>query len=112
MARQGETATRQAAVLPTLEMLGWDWQNLDEVAPEYTVRGGRIDYCLRSNGASLVHLEVKRVGTDLTSHQNQLLRYAFEEGARLAILTDGLIWWFYLPLESGGWEQRRFVTID
>ncbi len=113
LAQQGEAATRQAAVQPTLEMLGWNSRNLNEVVPEYQVRGGgRIDYCLRSSGGSLVHVEVKRMGTDLTPHQEQLLRYAFEEGVQLAVLTDGLIWWVYLPRESGGWEQRRFFTID
>jgi len=107
-----EEATRQAAVLPVLDALGWDWRNLDEVVPEYGVPGGRVDYCLQAAGRAQVLIEVKRAGTDLNSHQEQLLRYAFEEGTPLAVLTDGLAWWLYLPTEIGSWEQRKFFTID
>ena len=57
---------------------------------------------------SLVLIEVKRTGTDLGEHQEQLLRYAFDEGVQLAVLTDGLVWWLYLPMVGGSWEQRRF----
>jgi hypothetical protein len=112
LAQSVEEATRQAAVLPVLDALGWDWRDLDEVAPEYVVRGGRVDYCLRTAGRTQVLVEVKRTGTDLDAHQEQLLRYAFEEGAPLAVLTDGLVWWLYLPTETGSWEQRKFFTID
>ncbi len=91
LAQSVEEATRQAAVLPVLDGLRWDWRDLDEVVPEFVVRGGRVDYCLRSAGRTLVLIEVKRTGTDLAPHQEQLLRYAFEEGAPLAVLTDGLI---------------------
>ncbi len=30
----------------------------------------------------------------------------------IAVLTNGLVWWFYLPLLTGSWEQRKFFTID
>ena len=112
LAQSVEEATRQAAVIPVLDSLGWDWRDLDEVAPEYVVRGGRVDYCLRAGARTLVLVEVKRTGTDLDAHQEQLLRYAFEEGAPLGVLTDGLVWWLYLPTEAGSWEQRKFFTID
>ena len=110
--RSGEEATRQAAVLPVLAELGWNWQDLDEVAPEHAVGNGRVDYCLRHANQSLVFVEVKRTGSDLVQHQKQLLGYAFEDGVPLAILTDGLIWWLYLPTEPGSWEQRKFFTVD
>jgi len=29
-----------------------------------------------------------------------------------AILTNDITWWFYLPLNEGSWEQRRFFTAD
>ncbi|MCY3887017.1 MAG: restriction endonuclease subunit R [Chloroflexi bacterium] len=110
--RSGEEATRQAAVLPVLAELGWNWQDLDEVAPEHAVGSGRVDYCLRHANQSLVFVEVKRTGAELLQHQKQLLGYAFEEGVPLAALTDGLIWWLYLPTEPGSWEQRKFFTVD
>ena len=40
------------------------------------------------------------------------MNYSFQEGVKLAILTNGITWWFYLPLHEGSWEQRRFYTID
>ncbi len=55
---------------------------------------------------------VKRVGEDLEKHQEQLLNYSFQEGVKLAVLTNGITWWFYLPLHEGSWEQRKFYTIE
>ena len=107
-----EEATRQGAILPVLSALGWQWHNIDEVVPEYGAGKGRVDYCLRSRGRSAVFVEVKRTGTELHPHQEQLLRYAFEEGIELAVLTDGLVWWLYLPTATGSWEQRRFFSLD
>ena len=109
---QSEAATRLWALDPILEALGWRLRDPGEVEPEYSVRGGSVDYCLRSNRRNLVLIEAKRAGTDLTGHQEQLLRYAFDEGTPLAALTDGLVWWLYLPRASGNWEQRRFLSLD
>ena len=59
-----------------------------------------------------VFIEVKRISEELENHQEQLLDYSFKQGVKLAILTNGKTWWFYLPLHEGSWEQRRFYTID
>lgn len=107
-----EQATREMAVNPVIDALGWDTFNPDEVDREYSVHGGRVDYCLRTRSRNLVLIEVKRAGTDLDDHEEQLLRYAFDEGVPLAALTNGLIWWLYLPRAEGRWQQRRFYRID
>ena len=107
-----EQATREMAVNPVIGALGWDTFNPGEVAREHAVRGGKVDYCLRGSMGALVLIEVKRTGTDLSEHQEQLLRYAFDEGVPLATLTDGLVWWLYLPTAAGNWEQRRFSRIS
>ena len=106
-----EQATREMAVNPVIGALGWDTFNPGEVAREHPVRGGKVDYCLRGPRGPLVLIEVKRTGTELSEHQEQLLGYAFREGVPLAALTDGLIWWLYLPTAAGSWEQRRFYRI-
>ncbi len=31
---------------------------------------------------------------------------------KIAVLTNGLLWWFYLPLREGSWEQRKFFAVD
>ena len=110
--QSSEQATREMAVNPVIGALGWDTFSPDEVAREYSVLGGRVDYCLRGQARNLVLIEVKRAGTDLSEHQEQLLRYAFDGGVPLAALTDGLVWWLYLPMAGGSWEQRRFFHID
>jgi len=106
-----EAATKQAVVLRFLQALGWDPFNIDEVYPEYSVGSRRIDYALRHNGKNKVFIEVKEVNEDLEEHQEQLLNYSFHEGVKLAILTNGISWWFYLPLREGNWERRKFYTI-
>ena len=77
---------------PSISALGWDTFDPNEVAREYSVLGGKVDYCLRIQNKPQVLIEVKRIGSNLNDHQEQLLRYAFEEGISLAALTDGLIW--------------------
>ena len=107
-----EAATKQAVILRILKALGWNPFNIREVYPEYSVGGKRVDYALKYNGRSKIFIEVKKVNEDLERHQEQLLNYSFQEGVRLAILTNGISWWFYLPLHEGSWEQRKFYTIE
>ena len=107
-----EEATKQGAVLPILRQLGWDCFNLEEVSPEFNVGNGRVDYCLLINQKKRVFLEVKRASENLESHEKQLLEYSFTEGVDLAVLTNGLVWWIYLPLIGGNWQQRKCFTID
>jgi negative regulator of replication initiation len=107
-----EAATKQAIILRILSCLGWDPFNIEEVCPEYSVGEKRVDFALRHNGQNKVFIEVKKVSEDLEKHQEQLLNYSFQEGVKLAILTNGVSWWFYLPLHEGSWEQRKFYTIE
>ena len=108
-----EDATKQGAILPILAQLGWDPYNPREIVPEYTMERDRVDYCLKIKEKPVVFVEAKRAGEDLDRHQEQLLRYAFASGINLAVLTNGLVWWFYLPLlPDSTWDQRRFYAID
>jgi len=107
-----EATTKQTIILRLFSSLGWDIFNPDEVKPEYSMAGKRVDYALRISSQNKIFIEVKQIREDLEKHQEQLLKYSFQEGVKLAILTNGITWWFYLPLNEGGWEQRRFYTID
>lgn len=107
-----EAAGKQGVILPLLSKLGWDVFNIDEVKPEQEAGGGNVDYALKLNNTNKVFIEVKRPSEDLENHQEQLLDYSFKEGVKLAILTNGLTWWFYLPLHEGSWYERKFYTID
>lgn len=107
-----EEATKQGAVLPVLSSLGWDCFNIEEVTPEFSVGNGRVDYCLKANNKNMVFIEVKRATEELERHEKQLLEYSFAYGVGITILTNGLIWYFYLPLHEGDWQQRKFISID
>lgn len=107
-----EAATKAAVVVRLLSLLGWDIFDVGEVTPEYSVAGRRVDYSLRIGDANKVFVEVKRAGEELENHQEQLLSYSFQQGVRLAILTNGVAWWFYLPLCEGSWEQRKAYSVD
>lgn len=107
-----EAKTKQAIVLPMLSNLGWSVFDVGEVIPEYSVGASRVDYCLSVGSRSRVFIEVKRTPEEIENHQEQLLAYSFKEGVKLAVLTNGLTWWFYLPLREGDWEERKFYSID
>jgi hypothetical protein len=107
-----EAQTSQGIVLPILNNLGWDVFDTSEVTPEYSIGGRRVDFALRIHSVNKVFLEIKKTSENLENHQEQLVYYAFQQGVKLAILTNGITWQFYLPLEEGSWEQRRFFTID
>jgi len=107
-----EAATKQGVILKILSCLDWDPFDINEVHPEYPTGSGKVDFALRHNGYNKVFIEVKRIGEDLEKHQEQLLNYSFKYGVRIAVLTNGITWRFYLPLHEGSWEQRRFYTIE
>ena len=107
-----EASVKQGVILRILNALGWDTFDIEEVRPEHSVGIRRVDYVLRPDGRNKVFLEAKRPNEDLGNHAPQLLDYSFREGVSLAVLTNGLNWWFYLPLREGSWEERRFGVID
>lgn len=107
-----EAATKQAYILRILRHLGWDIFDIGEVWPEFSVGQKKVDFALVKNTVEKVFIEVKKLGEDLESHQEQLLSYSFQEGVKLAVLTNGVTWWFYLPLNEGSWDQRKFYTIE
>ncbi len=107
-----EASVKQGIILRILNILDWNTFDIKAVKPEHSVGGGKVDYSLRLDGKDKVFLEAKRPSEDLSMHQEQLLNYSFRQGVSLAVLTNGLDWWFYLPLREGGWEERRFRTIN
>jgi hypothetical protein len=109
-----EASIKQGIVLPVLDRLKWDIADTDEVKPEYTVENRRVDYSLRINNIDKVFIEAKNADEDLSNdrHQEQLLDYSFRRGIKISILTNGMTWWFYLPMKEGEWKARKFYTID
>ena len=85
-------------ILRILDALNWSTYNPREVSPEYSVENRWVDYALLIGNTPQVFIEVKKGGEPLEKHQEQLLDYAFRQGVKVAILTNGVTWWFYLPL--------------
>jgi hypothetical protein len=111
----GELAAKSGIIEPVLRLLGWDTSiAASEVTLEYQVENRRVDYCLHPTKSNLVFLEAKKPAEDLEDQQilEQLLDYAFRQGVKLAVLSSGVTWSFYLPLTEGKWENRRFYTVD
>ena len=107
-----EGSTKQALVLRLLSILGWDIFDVDEVCPDYSVNSNKVSYALRIKNSYRVFIEVKRVQTKLDKHQKGLIDFSSQEGVNLGILTNGLIWWFYLISAEGDWQKKWFLSID
>lgn len=114
--RQGRYRNEQSVsfmvVGPILSQLGWDTMQPDVVWPEYSVKGGRVDYALCFPAQHpKVFVEVKQPG-NAEGADEQLFKYALQHGIRMALLTDGRSWSFYLPGEEGSYEDRRVYRLD
>lgn len=107
-----EASTKQAVVLRLLSFLDWDIFNVEEVYPDYSTNSSTVSYALRIRNANKVFIEVKRVHQKLDSYQKDLVNLASRDGVNLAILTNGITWWFYLVSTSGSWKQKWFHSID
>lgn len=109
-----EDQAKMAIVLPILKRLGWDIERVDEVFPEFSVENRRVDYALCISGRSEVFIEAKRPAEDLESqnHQEQLLDYSYRQGVKIAVLTNGITWAFYLSMAGVEWKKRKVYTID
>ena len=106
-----EKSTRAEVIDPVLERLGWDKFGEDFVI-EYSVPGGAVDYALHVRNMPKVFIEAKNPREDLRHHVDQLVTYCAKHGVPLAALTNGLNWWFYLPLKEGTVEARQFCRLD
>lgn len=96
---KGEEATKQALVVPFLQVLGYDVFDPREVKPEFIAdfaikKAGqfeKVDYAISVDGKIAVFVECKPVGAPLEDHGGQLARYFNSEPTvRVAIITDGV----------------------
>ena len=91
-----EASTKQAVVLRMLSFLGWDIFNVYEVCPDYAANSSHVSYALRIGDKNKIFVEVKRISEKLDNHQKKFVETASGEGADIAVLTNGVTWWFYL----------------
>ena len=107
-----EASTKQAVVLRMLSFMGWDIFDVAQVYPDYSANSANVSYALRIRNTNKVFIEVKRVNSKLDHHQKSLVDLSSREGVNLAVLTNGIIWWFYLVSANGSWQRKWFYSID
>lgn len=107
-----EQSILQGIVLRLLSTLGWPVYDTQLVCPEYNIQGRRVDLALfvRAN-KPVIFLEAKQLGK-IDGADKQLFEYAFHAGVPFAIATDGKEWHFYLPAETGNYDERRVYKLD
>jgi len=107
-----KASTKQAVVLRLLSLLGWDIFNVDEVKPVDDVKPKNVDYSLRSKNIDRVFIKVLKINEKLNGFQEGLIASAAKGKVEISVLTNGLIWQFYLSLMEGDLEQKNFCTLD
>jgi len=106
-----EAAISFSIVMPILRNLGWDDSDPQQVMPEYSSGGRRVDFALCGTAKRpSLFIEVKGVGR-VGEGDKQLFEYAFHEGIPLCLLTDGRDWSFYLPSGQGSYDDRRIYRL-
>lgn len=108
---QNEMAVREQIVTPILRTLGWNTEDPDEVHPNPTTEEGFPDYCLIKEGKKMVYIEVKKLSVDVGQKETmrQLAKYAFGEGVRYGVITNGVVWILVRSFEEGTTLMERVV---
>lgn len=113
-----EEATKNAFIMPFIQILGYDVFNPMEVVPEYvadigTKRGEKVDYAILQNGEPIIIIECKHWKENTDAHNSQLHRYFHTTKARFGILTNGIVYNFYTDLEQVNiMDSKPFLTIN
>jgi predicted type IV restriction endonuclease len=103
---QTEEATKNAMVMPFIQILGYNVFDPLEVTPELiadvgTKKGEKVDYAILQDGKPILLFECKKAGGDLNiNHASQLFRYFHVTEARFGVLTNGLVYRFFTDLEQ------------
>lgn len=114
-----EEAAKTTLVLPFLRALGYDIFNPDEVIPEFvcdvgTKKGEKVDYAICVGGEIQVLVECKPANGDLSiKHASQLYRYFAATDARIALLTNGVLYRFFTDADKTNMmDDRPFFTFN
>jgi hypothetical protein len=100
---QTEEATKNALVMPFIQILGYDVFNPFEVNPEFIAdigikKGEKVDYAIMLEGEPCILIECKHHLENLDPHNSQLFRYFHTTKAKFGLLTNGLVYRFYTDL--------------
>jgi hypothetical protein len=108
---RNEMAVRQHIVNPILRALDWDPESPAEVVPNIYTEEGFPDYCLTIANNKKLFIEVKNLKVDIEEKNiiSQLGKYAFNEGVKFSLLTNGVSWVLIRSFEEGAPLMKRIV---
>ena len=116
---QTEEATKNAMVMPFIQLLGYNVFDPLEVTPELiadvgTKKGEKVDYAILKDGKPIMLFECKKSGGDLSiNHASQLFRYFHVTEARFGVLTNGLVYRFFTDLEKANkMDEKPFFEFN
>lgn len=100
-----EEATKNALIMPFIQILGYDVFNPLEVVPEFvadigTKKGEKVDYAIFKEESPVMIIECKHWTDKLEVHDTQLMRYFNVTKAKFGILTNGIVYKFYTDLDE------------
>ena len=114
-----EEMTKQALLIPFLQVLGFDVFNPLETKSEYDAdfgkkKGEKVDYAIFKDDIPIMFIEAKAVNENLENHNNQLARYFNSTPeVKLAILTNGVEYKFFTDLDSNNiMDNEPFLQIN
>ncbi|MDD3004537.1 type I restriction endonuclease [Flavobacterium sp.] len=113
-----EEATKNAFVMPFIQILGYDIFNPTEVIPEFicdigTKKGEKIDYVIKKDGEPILIIECKHWKEKVDAHNSQLHRYYHVSKSRFGVLTNGHVYNFYADLEKPNiMDEKPFFSLD
>lgn len=114
-----EEAAKTTLVLPFLRALGYDIFDPAEVKPEFTCdvgtkKGEKVDYAICVSGEVTILVECKPVTSELSiKHASQLFRYFTATTARVALLTNGVVYQFFTDSDRPNvMDEKPFFTLN
>lgn len=115
---QTEEATKNALVMPFIQILGYDVFNPSEVNPEFIAdiglkKGEKVDYAIMKDGQPIIIVECKHHLENLDPHNSQLFRYFHVCTAKFGLLTNGLVYRFYTDLDNTNkMDEKPFLEFN
>lgn len=115
-----EETTKQALILPLLDILGFSPFDPTKVKAEYRAEfpgakaNERVDYALFCHDVPVMFIEAKAWSEDLTNHAPQLARY-FNASPEVAVaaITNGKEWRFFTDLANKNvMDSAPFLSVN
>ena len=108
---QNEMAVRDQIINPILRALDWNPEDPEQVQPNVSTDEGIPDYSLLRGGKPVLFVEAKNLSTDVEHRDvvRQLARYAFGEGTKYGVITNGATWLLTRSFEEGTTLAERIV---